>query len=166
MTANNITTTSKAIPLTMMGGEALGALYDLRWMIVLSVFLIVADFWFGTSASKRRREKFRLSRALRRTCNKFCDYIVYLILGCLLGLGLFEPLGICSHIISSAIALGVGCICEVDSIKDHICELHGVNPNKYSIKRILLAVVSVKSKDAAEALESVINEKEKENEKD
>ena len=54
----------------------------------------------------------------------------------------------------------------MDSIKDHFGELHGGNPNKDSIKRILLAVVSVKSKDAAEALESVINEKEKENEKD
>lgn len=42
---NNMTTSSgKAIVLGTMGGEALLALYDLRWMLILIVVLILADF--------------------------------------------------------------------------------------------------------------------------
>ena len=74
--AGNITTsTGKAFVVGTMSTEALTALFDLRWMLVLIVVLIVADFWFGVSESLKKREHFRFSRAGRRTCNKAVDYV-------------------------------------------------------------------------------------------
>ena len=55
--AGNITTsTGKAFVVGTMSTEALTALFDLRWMLVLIVVLIVADFWFGVSESIKRHE--------------------------------------------------------------------------------------------------------------
>lgn len=153
---NNLTTsTGKAVVLGTMGGEALSALFDLRWMLVLIVVLIVADFWFGVSESLHKHEHFRFSRAGRRTCNKAVDYITYLILGSVLGLAIFEPLGWATHTTTAAIGLGFGCVWEVDSIVGHVCELHGVK-NKFSIKRLIIAIIKKKDADVGEAVEEVL----------
>ena len=85
MEQNVFQATGKTIAVGGMAGEALTALYDLRWMIAFIFVLVVADFWFGVKASLANKEKFRFSRAGRRTCNKFCDYIVYLIVGAVFG---------------------------------------------------------------------------------
>ena len=153
---NNLTTgTGKAVVLGTMGGEALSALFDLRWMLVLIVVLIVADFWFGVSESLHKHEHFRFSRAGRRTCNKAVDYITYLILGSVLGLAIVEPLGWATHTTTAAIGLGFGCVWEVDSIVGHVCELHGVK-NKFSVKRLIIAIIKKKDADVGEAVEEVL----------
>ena len=153
---NNLTTgTGKAVVLGTMGGEALSALFDLRWMLVLIVVLIVADFWFGVSESLHKHEHFRFSRAGRRTCNKAVDYITYLILGSVLGLAIFEPLGWATHTTTAAIGLGFGCVWEVDSIVGHVCELHGVK-NKFSVKRLIIAIIKKRMADVGEAVEEVL----------
>lgn len=70
--AGNITTsTGKAFVVGTMSTEALTALFDLRWMLVLIVVLIVADFWFGVSESLKSMSTsvFRelgAERAIRR----------------------------------------------------------------------------------------------------
>ena len=38
----------------IMGNEAVEAIHDLRWMLVLLVILIIADFRFGMSDSMKR----------------------------------------------------------------------------------------------------------------
>ena len=45
--------------------EALDVLYGLRWMLILIVVLIVADFWYGLSESLQKKEHFRFSKAAR-----------------------------------------------------------------------------------------------------
>ena len=66
------TTTNTAVKTTIIGflAEWQGLLYSMRWMITLALVLILADLWFGVSASKHRGEKIRRSRAGRRTFNK------------------------------------------------------------------------------------------------
>ena len=81
MTNTLATSAGKATLTFAMGAEALGAIYDLRWMLVLVVLLILSDFWFGVSESLHKHEHFRFSRAGRRTCNKFGDYFFYLLIG-------------------------------------------------------------------------------------
>ena len=139
------------------GTEAMGVLYDLRWMLVLVVVLILADFWFGVSDSLKRREEFRFSRAGRRTCNKAVDYLTYLLVGSLLGLAVFEPLGWTTHTVTAAIGLGFGCLWEIDSIIGHVCSVHGVT-KRFSVKRLLIALIRRKSKAAAEVVEDVLGE--------
>ena len=60
-------------------GECTQILYDLRWMIILAIILILSDLWFGLSASRLQKIEIRKSRAGRRTLNKIVDYILSLI---------------------------------------------------------------------------------------
>ena len=94
-------TTTRATLWAGMGAEAINALYDLRWMILLAAVLILADFWWGVSESLKNNIDFRFSRAGRRTCNKCVDYLCYLLLGTLIGLAICEPLDIATHTDSS-----------------------------------------------------------------
>lgn len=156
MVKNSIATSSgKAAIITTMGGEALTALYDLRWMLVFIVVLICADFWFGVSESIKKHEHFRFSRAGRRTCNKAVDYLTYLLVGALLGMAIFEPLGWTDHTTTAAVGLGFGCIWEIDSIVGHVCALHGIS-NKFSVKRFIISFIKKKNEDVGEALEDAL----------
>ena len=150
--------TKLAMPLLLatIPSEALVVVHDLRWMIVLVVVLVISDFWFGVSASIRRKEEFRFSRAGRRTCNKFIEYIAYLLLGALFGLAIFEPLNWASHTTTAAIALGIGCLWEVDSIIEHICELRGYQ-SVPSVKKIIVAYLKHRNKNIGEAVEDAVN---------
>lgn len=156
MVNNSIATSSgKAAVITTMGGEALTALYDLRWMLVFIVVLILADFWFGVSESIKKHVHFRFSRAGRRTCNKAVDYLTYLLVGALLGMAIFEPLGWATHTTTAAVGLGFGCIWEVDSIVGHVCALHGIK-NKFSVKRFIISLIKRKDKELGEAVEDAM----------
>ena len=161
MTNGMAASTGRAVVVGTMWTEAMTALFDLRWMLVLIVVLIVADFWFGVSESLYRHEHFRFSRAGRRTCNKAVDYITYLILGSVLGMAIFEPLGWATHTTTAAVGLGLGCIWEIDSIVGHVCELHGIH-KRFSVKRFIIAVIKRKDADVGEAVADAWGEEEKE----
>lgn len=148
---------TKATVVATMGGEALSALFDLRWMLVFIVALILADFWFGVSESLKKNEHFRFSRAGRRTCNKAVDYLTYLLVGALLGLAIFEPLGWANHTTTAAVGLGFGCVWEIDSIIGHACALHGVK-NRFSVKRLIISLIKRKDRELGEAVEDAMDE--------
>ena len=143
-------------------GEAMDALYDLRWMIALSLVLISADFWWGTSETKKRykdtgrpEDRWRFSRAGRRTVNKLIDYLTYLLVGCVLGLAIGEPLGICNHVVSAAVGLGLGCAFDGSSIIGHVFAVHGV---KFSVRKFLLGLLKRKQSDIGEAVEEALED--------
>lgn len=161
MVKNSITASgTKATLVGTMGGEAMSALYDLRWMLVFIVVLILADFWFGVSESLKKNEHFRFSRAGRRTCNKGVDYLTYLLVGALLGMAIFEPLGWATHTTTAAIGLGFGCVWEIDSIIGHACALHGVK-NKFSVKRFIILLIKKKDREVGDALDEALQEENK-----
>lgn len=56
------------------------------WLAVGGV-LIVADLYFGIEAAHRRKEEVRLSRACRRTINKMCEYLCWVMLATTLSIG-------------------------------------------------------------------------------
>lgn len=56
------------------------------WLCV-GVVLIVADLYFGIEAAHRRKEEVRLSRACRRTINKMCEYLCWVMLATTLSIG-------------------------------------------------------------------------------
>lgn len=117
-----------------IGAELIEVVYDLRYMVICSVALILADLWWGYSESRLRLEhakeinnatlqdkfKWHKSRAGRRTANKVVDYLTYLVVGALIGLAITEPMDICSHIWTAAMGLGIGCACEIASIVGHV----------------------------------------------
>lgn len=138
-------------------GECTQILYDLRWMIVLAIILILSDLWFGVSASRIQGIEIRKSRAGRRTLNKIVDYICYVLLGAVLGKAIGEPYGMDPIIISITVMI-LGYCFEVDSIYGHICEIHGIK-KKYSIWKILFKLLTFKFKDLGEAFKDMAEQK-------
>ena len=151
--------------------EGLQCVHDLRWMIVLSIVLIFCDFWWGWSESamkykaaisEKEREKYRFhkSKAIRRSANKFVDYITYLLVGGVLGLAIFEPLGVCDHVISAAVGLGLGCLADLISIIGHYCAVKGISIDLDTvwkfIKKFLINIVKQKNEDIGEALDETL----------
>lgn len=153
------TTTQSLFKTSMIGlfGECTQILYDLRWMILLAIILILSDLWFGISASRVQGIAIRKSRAGRRTLNKLVDYICYILLGAVLGKAIGEPYGMNPIVVS--ITVMVICYCfEVDSIYGHICEIHGIK-KRYSIWRILFKLLTLKFKDVGEAFKDMSEQK-------
>ena len=141
----------------VFGGEALTALFDLRWMIVLIVILVIADFWFGISESHLNKEDIRFSRACRRTANKLTDYFTYLIIGVVIGFAIGEPLGMFTHIQAAAVAILLPALFEVCSIWGHFQKLRK-SDMKFSFKKFIVALIKKKSTDVGEAVESGFEE--------
>ena len=131
--------------LATMGAEAAQTVYDLRWMLVFIVWLLATDMWFSFSCCEKSHRTFSLSQEGRTACNKFVDYIAYLLSGAILGLAIFEPLGITDHISAAAAGLALGCVWEMESIVDHVCELHGMK-SRHSIRRLLAKILKSKFK--------------------
>lgn len=153
------TTTQPLFKTSMIGlfGECTQIIYDLRWMILLAIILILSDLWFGISASRVQNIVIRKSRAGRRTLNKLVDYICYILLGAVLGKAIGEPYGMNPIVVS--ITVMVICYCfEVDSIYGHICEIHGIK-KRYSIWRILFKLLTLKFKDVGEAFKDMSEQK-------
>ena len=146
--------TKTAITVTMLA-EAVAVVYDIRWLVVLVAVLVIADFWFGISDSRKRKEKVRFSYACRRTANKLVDYLTSLLVGVLLGMGLFEPLGVCSHVTSASVALVIPAVCEVSSIFGHFCSVHELKL-KFDWKKFAVVLIKKKSEDVGEAVEEAI----------
>ena len=162
-----------------MGSEAMASVYDLRWMLLAVVLLIAADAYNGTRESfmlfdeaKKRgdkmemeRNRFHLSRFGRRTICKLIEYLTYLLIGCVLGLAIFEPCGICSHVISAAIGLSVGALCEISSIVGHLLILHKITLPRLTwntagsfFGQVLAIFIKQKNEDLGQAVSEAVHE--------
>ena len=142
-------------------GEIKEVVFQLRWMLVFIVVMIIADFILGIIDSVvKRGEDFRFSRAGRRTMCKFIEYNSYLVLGFMFGIAILQPVGICSYTISAMCGLGLAILFEFDSIMEHICNIHGIK-NKVSIKRLLVGYIKKKYNAAGEIIEEVTKDEKK-----
>lgn len=154
------TTTQSLFKTSMMGflfGECTQILYDLRWMILLAVILILSDLWFGISASRVQGIAIRKSKAGRRTLNKLVDYICYILLGAVIGKAIGEPYGVDPMVVS--ITVMILCYCfEIDSIYGHICEIHGIK-KQYSIWKIIFKLFTFKFSELGEAFRDMAEQK-------
>lgn len=152
ITTSATETITKGLTVTILS-ECTNILYDLRWMVLLAIVLILADFWFGVSASKMKHIEVRKSRAGRRTINKLIDYICYVLIGVTIGKAIGEPYGFNPHIV--AVSIMVLCYCfEIDSIYGHICTLHGIKKN-FSIWKIFWLLITFKFKSVGEAFKDL-----------
>lgn len=138
--------------------EMQDVVWDMRWLILLVVVLILADLRFGIKAAKVEGNKIRRSRAIRRTLNKFADYICWLILAGFLGQAIGVPMGVDRLVVATVVML-LACGSEIDSIVQNYCEARGLPV--FSLRRFCLKLVMKKSKDVGEALEETLKEEEK-----
>lgn len=65
-----------------------------KWLFLLALALTIADLKFGISASKKRNEIIKRSRALRRTIKKISDYFIWVITAYTFGKAFGLPFGI------------------------------------------------------------------------
>ena len=153
---------------SLFASEALSAVYDLRWAIVFCLVLIATDFWWGwreckhhakgaKSEEEKKKYKFHFSSAGRRTLNKFVDYTTYLLLGCVAGLAVTEPMGICTHTTTAALGIAFGCVFEISSIVGHIAVVKGINI-KLNLKNLIVAIFKRKSEALGEIIDESIEE--------
>lgn len=65
--------------------------HSLRYFFLLLPILLAVDLVFGIKAAGVRKERIKRSRAVKRTINKFVDYVCWLLLAGALGLVFGEP---------------------------------------------------------------------------
>lgn len=160
-----------------IGEELLRVAFELRYMIILSAIMILTDLWWGHRDSMKRymvaeaagdmvgmeKYKWHKSRAIRRSANKVCDYLTYLLIGTFFGLALTEPMNGFSHIYTAAIGLGVGCLAELASIIGHYCyvkfdmEIKVIDAWRW-LCRLFVNLLKIKSHDLGDAVDQTIND--------
>ena len=63
---------------------------SLIWLVIAAV-VIVCDLFFGCEAARHRGERVRWSRAVRRTGNKVCEYLCWVMFGVTISIGFSAP---------------------------------------------------------------------------
>lgn len=166
---------TRGMGILAFGSEIVEVINDSRWVLLLLILLVVADFRFGLGESKKRyieakRKKddirmelyrWHASRAVRRTCNKLIDYIVGMLVGATVGMAVLEPIGI-SHIYGAYTVAVIAVLCEISSIGGHFLYLRGIKKLRRNsiinfIKSFAIALAKRKNEDLGEALEDAIN---------
>lgn len=154
----DVTRAATATGMTFMQEIQL-VLYDVRWLILLCLVLIVADLKFGIEKAMAQGEIIRTSRALRRTINKFIDYLCWLMFGVVFAEAFAVPLGIEYMTVTVCIML-LACFNEIDSIIQNYHAARGIKG--VSLIKFVISLTKRKNKDVGEALEETLNNKKNE----
>lgn len=140
----------------LLGNELVTLLYDLRWAVALCASLIVADLWLGCRSASASGKEVRKSRAIRRTANKFVDYIMYMLVAAMIGM-VIEQMGWWTHTQVALCGILLGCFCEIESILGHWAKLHGYS---FSVRKVILRLVRTKSEEVADIIDNELKKKE------
>lgn len=136
--------------------EWYGFIWDLRWMIVFGIFLVIGDLWFGISESKYKKRKIVWSNARSKTLIKSIDYLCYVTIGIALGKAIAQPYGLDPLIVATTMILTCYMF-ELNSIYKHICTIHDVNP-KYDLWDFLLMIITFKFKKFFVEFMNILNQ--------
>mgnify|MGYP001160372408 CR=1 FL=1 len=149
----NATTQYATVGMTMLFVQEMKqTLFELRWMELAVILLILIDFVYGVAASVAiRREAFHFSRAGRRTVCKFIEYNAYLAFGFVMGMAILTPLNVCNPHVSAACGLLLAILFESDSIVEHFCDVHGIK-RRISVKKLLVSYLQKRFSGVGEAL--------------
>lgn len=171
-------TGTRALTSVLFASEMTTIIYDARWMLLLLIICVVGDFRYGWGESSKRyaaaqaaddklcmaQYKWRTSRAVRRTVNKLIDYLIWVAIGMFAGMAILEPLGV-NHMVGGVAATTIAVMCEAKSFFGHFFYLHGVVVEKKTLlgffKAVCVAWTKRKSPELGEAIEEVINSKDK-----
>ena len=154
----------------LLTAEMITVITDMRWMLLLIALCVVADFRYGWGESSKRysdakkegnkvlmlQYEWRTSRAIRRSCNKSIDYLIWVAIGIAIGMALLEPVGV-NHIYGGWIATVIAVICEAKSFTGHFFYLHGIAYEETTVRGFfraaLVALAKKKNPDLGEAIE-------------
>lgn len=149
---NGMPTGARAAGVTIFYSEITKMVLDSRWILIAVVLCCILDFRFGVKESSKRKEaadkekntmlsdlyRFHRSRAIRRTVNKFVDYVLLMMVFEALGAAFLPYVGV--PYIYGAWAGGlIACGCELSSAGGHFLFIHGVEVEKRNTKGYILA---------------------------
>lgn len=167
-------TGTRAATTALLGNELIAVISDARWLLLAIMICVLADFRYGWGESNKRfiearkngdkirmaEYRWRTSRALRRTINKFLDYIMWVSIGMFAGMAILEPIGV-DHILGGVAATAVAIICEAKSFCGHFFYLRGVKIQQKTItgfiRAFVVALLKKKDADVGEAVEESLN---------
>ena len=173
-TPTNTSTGARGFGFLLMGEEIMYMLGEARYALLLLVLLIIADFRYGRRESSVRcdeahhqgdtyleaKYQWRTSRAVRRSINKLLDYVLFAVLGLILGVQLLEPTGI-DRIWGTYGAMTLVAYCELKSIFGHFLFLHGrgMSPSHLTafVERFVVILAKKKNEDVGNALDEAIH---------
>lgn len=117
-----------------------------RWLLGLAAVLTITDFKFGIDAACYRKEQIRKSRAVKRTMNKVCSYLLWIVVAYTFGEAFGKPFGIdLLPVMILLIIYGV----ELESIFSNYFEARGmkvkVNIFKFFSRRADIIEIEEKS---------------------
>lgn len=149
---NGLHTGARAAGVTMLYSEITQMVIDSRWIMIAVVFCCLLDFRLGCKDSAKHKEeadkagnhvlseiyRFHRSRAIRRSANKFVDYILLMLVSEAIGAAFLPYVGV--NYIYGAWAGGLmACGCELSSAGGHFLYIHGVKIEKRNIKGYIMA---------------------------
>lgn len=149
---NGLHTGTRAAGVTILYSEITQMIVDSRWILIAVVLCCLLDFRLGckesglhrTEAEKEGNKvmtefyKFHRSRAVRRSANKFIDYVLLMLVFEAIGAAFLPYVGL--RYIYGAWAGGlIACGCELSSAGGHFLYIHGIKVKKRNIKGYLMA---------------------------
>lgn len=168
VTGNVVTRTAW---LMMLYGELREIVWETRWLMLSIIICVLVDFRLGSGECGKRyaqakaqgdtvlmtKYKWRTSRAIRRTCNKVLDYLLWVVLGAFVGKAILESVGV-DYIYGSIVMAGVAIVCEAASFFGHFFYLHGVAVEQRTvsgfIRAFMVSLVKAKNETVGEAVEA------------
>lgn len=159
---------------SILASELIGVICDMRWMLLLVLILVVADFHFGRAENNKRlwdnkkkgntlmaqQYQWRTSRAIRRTVNKLIDYLIWIVVGMAVGMAVLAPLGV-QHELGGVAATSIIVFCECKSLFGHFFFLHGIilqeKTLKCFIRAVIVAIVKKRNPDLGDAVQEGFN---------
>ena len=151
---NGLQTGTRAAGVTIFYSEITQMVVDSRWILIAVVLCCLLDFRLGckesaihkTAADKDGNKvmgefyRFHRSRAVRRSANKFVDYILLMLVFEAIGAAFLPFVGL--RYIYGAWAGGlIACGCELSSAGGHFLYIHGVKVERKNAKGYILAFV-------------------------
>lgn len=169
-----------------VGQSALLTVYDLRYLLMLTAVLIIADCWWAYRENKAHSEdarvnhtapprEWRPSQAIRRSAIKFCDYLSCMIVGDIIGKAIVDPITGGHYVMLVAIiAVCIPAAAELLSLFGHMVYVETQYQLKLRevpkaiwliIRGAGVEIAKMKAPEVGEALEKSLNDYDNKNEK-
>lgn len=164
-------TGTRCAGILLFGNELQNVFIDIKWVLIFVLAMIIADYRLGCEESSMKHQEatkfgdklladkyeFRMSKARRRTINKFIDYTIYIIVGVSMGKALLTPLTIDYTWGAWVVAFLIAVFIEIPSSAGHLFYVRGVTVQKKTVrgffKAFFVALAKSKSEDVGGALE-------------
>lgn len=133
-------------------GEVTQMVIDSRWILIAVVMCCIVDFRLGCQESRMHKAeadkahnamlsdfyRFHRSRAIRRSIDKFFNYLFWMVMSMAVGAAFLPHVGI-DYIFGAWAGGLVACVCELSSAGGHFLYIHHITVEKRNIKGYVVA---------------------------